>query len=139
MRINPVPHLKKEKYMRKEKYSRILSFLLTLCMVVSLLPTTLPTISAEEAGDGMHFNFSAKSFGEESDISEDAIDANDASSTPEFATVNTDPWRIDGQHRKIPMPRTFRTQSQMHFIGMFTVIPISTRFQVPVVPMPHWC
>ena len=97
MRINPVPHLKKEKYMRKEKYSRILSFLLTLCMVVSLLPTTLPTISAEEAGDGMHFNFSAKSFGEESDISEDAIDANDASSTPEFATVNTDPWRIDGQ------------------------------------------
>ncbi len=57
---------------------------------------TIPVL-VKNIFDGVHFNFSAESFGNETDISEEAIDANDAAATPEFATVDTDPWRIDGQ------------------------------------------
>ncbi len=54
-------------------------------------------VYVKEKYDGIHFNFNAASWGKASDIDADAIDANDASSTPEFATANTAPWRIEGQ------------------------------------------
>ncbi len=57
---------------------------------------TIPVL-VKKLFDGVHFNFSAESFGENADISEETIDANDAAATPEFATIDTDPWRIDGQ------------------------------------------
>lgn len=86
---------------------KLLSLILALSLIISVAPMSF-AIHKEEAvpavdenfsaKPGIHFNFSAASWGEKEDIASETIEINDENPTPEWATTNTDPWRIAGRN-----------------------------------------
>jgi len=88
--------------MSNRKFSRITSLLLVFCMLASFLPDVVPVLKAEAVdganNDGMHFNFSAANWNEAAvaDIPAADIKANGDAASPVFASIDTDPWYIDG-------------------------------------------
>ncbi len=89
--------------MKKLSFKRSLSLILALAMMLSLLPTMS---FAAETGDGVHFNFGAKGYGATAEIDMDTLKTyGDTSATPDvsdnltWASVNTDPWVVDGHYR----------------------------------------
>ncbi|MBQ6698734.1 MAG: S-layer homology domain-containing protein [Oscillospiraceae bacterium] len=55
------------------------------------------SVTVKEVFDGVHFNFSAAGYGEKEDIPAEKVKANGDSASPAFASIDTDPWYVDGQ------------------------------------------
>ncbi len=79
---------------------KLLSLVLALSLIISVAPMSFAEdVAGEEPVDepGMYFNFNAEAFGSDTDIPSTDIIANGDSATPVFASVDTDPWYIEGQ------------------------------------------
>ncbi len=79
---------------------KLLSLILVLSLIISVAPMSFAeNVAGEEPVDepGMYFNFNAEAFGSDTDIPSTDIIANGDSQSPVFASVNTDPWYIEGQ------------------------------------------
>ncbi|MBQ7119588.1 MAG: hypothetical protein IJO09_05190 [Oscillospiraceae bacterium] len=79
---------------------KLLSLVLALSLIISVAPMSFAeNVAGEEPVDepGMYFNFNAEAFGSDTDIPSTDIIANGDSQSPVFASVNTDPWYIEGQ------------------------------------------
>lgn len=70
--------------------------IITTILAMTFILSMLPGVAAASAEDGgMHFIFGADAYGATSELDKDGLQTKKAEG--KLATVNTDPWRIDGQ------------------------------------------